>query len=180
MNGATTNEFWLVEAMQILERTPGILREWLSALPAAWLDTNEGADTFSPRDVLGHLILGERTDWMVRVKHIIDGRGDEPFEPFDRFGMKSADFQNDIEVLLDEFAALRAANLVHLRELGLKEQQLSLAGLHPELGPVTLGQLLATWTAHDLSHLAQIARVMAKRYSDDVGPWRAYLPVMDR
>ncbi len=176
----TRNEFWLVEAVQILERTPRILREWLSALPDAWLDADEGADTFSPRDVLGHLILGERTDWMVRAKHILDGRSDVPFKPFDRFGMRSTDFEMDIEVMLDDFADLRAENLAQLRELGIDDQKLALPGLHPELGSVTLGQLLATWTAHDLSHLAQIARVMAKRYAEDVGPWRAYLPVMDR
>jgi hypothetical protein len=175
-----TYAFDLSEAVAVLERTPAVLRSWLSDLPAAWLTADEGPDTFSPLEVLGHLVHGERIDWMARTRMILEHGPARAFEPFDRFAHRR-DFAGwPAGRLLDEMDRLRAANLEALRRLRLAETDLDRRGQHPELGPVTLRALLATWVAHDLSHLAQIARVMAKRYRDDVGPWAAYLPIMTR
>lgn len=177
---ARDSVFELSDAIAILERTPATLRAWLHDLPDDWLDANEGPDTFSPREVLGHLVHGERADWMTRARIILEHGPDRPFEPFDRFAHRRAFAGWSLAQLLDEFARLRAANLADLRSLPLTEGALAREGRHPALGQVTLAQLLATWVVHDLSHLGQIARVMAKRYRDDVGPWRAYLPILDR
>jgi DinB superfamily len=172
--------FQLHEAVAVLERTPAVLRAWLAELPESWLAADEGPDTFSPVEVLGHLVHGERSDWMARTRTILEHGAARSFEPFDRFAHRR-DFAGwPVGQLLDEFDRLRASNLDALRALRITEAQLDLEGLHPALGAVTLGALLATWVAHDLGHLAQIARVMAKRYRDDVGPWLAYLPIMTR
>lgn len=168
------------DAIAILERTPGTLRAWLTGLSDDWLATDEGPDTFSPLEVLGHLVHGERADWMTRARTIVEHGPERPFAPFDRFAHRQAFAGWSTARLLDEFARLRAANLADLRALPLTEGALAREGRHPALGQVTLGELLATWVVHDLSHLGQIARVMAKRYRDDVGPWRAYLPILDR
>ena len=166
------------EATQVLARTPATLRAMLSGLDAGWLDADEGPETFSPRDVLGHLIFGEETDWIPRLRIILEHGADRPFVPFDRFGFRSRYGGRPVGELLDVFERLRRENLRTLDSFGLGPQDLGRPGLHPELGPVTLGQLLATWVAHDLNHLLQIARVMAKRYQDEVGPWRAYLRIL--
>lgn len=173
-------DFELSHALDILGRTPGLLDLWLRDLPTGWTRENEGPDTWSPFDVVGHLVHGEKTDWIPRLEQILEGRGHEPFEPFDRFAMLRESRGKSLAELLDEFAELRARNLERLRELAPGPADLDLPGLHPELGPVTARQLLATWVAHDLSHVGQIARVMSKGYRDEVGPWRAYLPILDR
>ena len=141
---------------------------------------DEGAGTFSPFDNLGHLIHGERADWIPRARIILTQGPDRRFEPYDRFAQERESAGKSVEELLDEFATLRAANLATLRAWSLSERELALQGEHPEFGAVTLRQLLATWVAHDLGHMAQTARVMAKRYREPVGPWRAYLPILDR
>lgn len=175
--------FELQQALAILERTAPTLSAWLAWLPEVWLDTRtEGPDSFSPRDVVGHLISGERTDWLPRARIILEVGESRAFEPFDRFGFRRETEGKNITALVDEFAKMRSANLAALRALKLTPAALALRGRHPDpaFPPVTLAQLLATWVAHDLSHLAQIARVMGKRYADDVGPWKAYLPMLTR
>ena len=146
----------------------------------SWLRCNEGENTWSAFDVVGHLIDGEETDWIVRARIILAQQGDRRFVPFDRFRHLTTNTDRTIVELLDRFAQLRATNLETLRGWKLTDAHLALTGQHPELGEVTMRQLLATWVAHDLGHIAQVSRVMAKRYRDAVGPWRAYLPVMDR
>lgn len=170
----------LNEAEALLSRTPGTLWAWFAGLPEAWLLADEGPDTFSPRDVLAHLIHGERTDWLPRIRRILEHGGDRPFEPFDRDGFQAEARTWSVEALLEEFAALRDGNLRALRECRLSQEDLARRGTHPALGPVTLEQLLASWVVHDLGHLAQAARVMAKRYSAETGPWIDYLPVLTR
>jgi len=172
--------FDLAEALQVLERTPSVLHWQLADLSEAWTRHNEGPDTWSPFDVVGHLIDGEERDWMVRARIILDQDPDRQFEPFDRFRHLRVNRGKTLDELLERFAHLRERNLKELKALRLTRDQLQLTGQHPELGAVTLEQLLATWVAHDLGHLAQIARVMARRYRDAVGPWEAYLPVLHR
>ena len=173
-------QFELSRALEVLERTPGTFRALLDGLSEAWTAPNEGPDTFSAFDNVGHLIHGERTDWIPRARIILARGADRRFEPFDRFAQYRESEGKSLARLLDEFARLRSDNLATLRGWKLGEHELALEGEHPELGKVTLGQLLATWVAHDLSHVAQTARVLAKQYRDAVGPWRAYLPVLDR
>jgi hypothetical protein len=170
--------FSLAESLPVLERTPRVLRAMLEGLPEPWIRDNEGGESWSPFDVVGHLIHGERTDWVPRVEHILTRGDTAAFTPFDRFAQLQASRGKSLEELLDTFAELRAGNLRRLRELAAEDLDLARAGRHPELGPVTLGQHLSTWVAHDLSHIAQIARVMARRYTAAVGPWRAYLPIL--
>lgn len=172
--------FDLTSGIAVLERTPATFRALLSDLPDAWIVANEGPATFSPFDNLGHLIHGERADWIPRARIILAQGAERTFEPYDRFAQVRESAGKSLAQLLDEFTALRAENLATLRDWRLTDDQLALEGQHPELGPVTLRQLLATWVAHDLGHLAQTARVMAKQYREAVGPWRAYLPVLDR
>ena len=172
--------FELSEGIAVLERTPATFRALLGGLPEPWTTCDEGPDTFSPFDNLGHLIHGERTDWIPRARIILAQGATRRFEPYDRFAQSRESAGKTLAALLDEFTALRSANLDTLRSWNLAEAQYSLEGEHPALGTVTLRQLLATWVAHDLGHIAQTARVMAKRYRDAVGPWREYLPVMDR
>ena len=162
----------------MLARTPGVLRAWLSDLPPAWLAGTEGPDTFSPFDVLGHLIDGEETDWIPRARIILAGGPSPRFEPYDRFRHYARNAGRSLASLLEEFARLRAANLELLAEWKLTERELDLPGEHPALGRVTLRQLLSAWVVHDLGHVAQTARVMAKQYRDAVGPWVPYLPVL--
>ena len=171
-------DFDLGTGVMVLRRTPRTLDALLRGLPADWIDATEGPDTWSPYVVVGHLIHGERTDWIPRARIVLDQRADRRFAPYDRFAQFRESEGKSLEQLLDEFAALRAANLATLEGWHLTDRDLSLTGEHPEFGPVTLRQLLATWVAHDLAHLVQTARVMAKQYRDAVGPWRAYLSVM--
>lgn len=171
-------EFLLAEALPVLERTPRVLRELLGGLPEPWIRATEGDATWSPFDVVGHLIHGEETDWIPRAEIILADGEARPFTPFDRFAQFEASRGKTLAELLDRFARLRADNVARLRGFALTETDLARRGRHPELGTVTLGQLLATWVAHDLSHLGQIARVMGKAYTDAVGPWAAYLPML--
>lgn len=173
-------EFQLTHAIEVLERTPGALRAMLEGLPEIWTAPNEGPDTFSAFDNVGHLIHGERTDWIPRARIIVEQGPSRTFEPYDRFAQYRESQGKSMSELLGEFAHLRAQNLATLRALRLSEHDLALEGEHPSLGPVTLRQLLAAWVVHDLGHLAQTARVMAKQYRDAVGPWREYLPILDR
>jgi hypothetical protein len=152
----------------------------LDGLPPAWTDATEGPETWSPYVIVGHLVHGERTDWIPRARIILAQGPERRFTPFDRFAQLREGANRPLAALLDDFARLRAESLATLAGWRLTDAQLALQGEHPEFGPVTLRQLLATWVAHDLGHVAQLARVMAKQYREAVGPWRAYLPVMDR
>lgn len=173
-------EFELNDAVAVLERTPRVLRALLSGLPDAWIHGHEGEGTWSPFDVVGHLIHGEKTDWVPRAEIILREGEARPFQPFDRFAHLAANRDRSLEDLLDELARCRTESLARLRELVGPEADLDRRGRHPELGSVTLRELLATWVAHDLGHLAQIVRVMAKQYADAVGPWRVYLGILSR
>ena len=172
--------FHVDEAIGVLERTPAAFRALLGGLPDVWTTCNEGPETFSPFDVLGHLIHGERTDWIPRARIILTQGENRRFEPYDRFAQFRESEGKSLDQLLDEFARLRADNLQTLTRWQLTDAELALTGEHPELGEVTLRQLLATWVAHDLGHLSQVTRVMAKHYRDAIGPWRAYRSIMDR
>ncbi len=172
--------FELASARAVLARTPVVLDSWLRGLPAEWINDNEGPETWSPYDVVGHLIHGERTDWISRLRILLEHGPARAFDPFDRFAQFRESEGKSLDQLLDEFARQRAANLETLDTTSISSESLSSPGLHPSLGPVTLRNLLATWVAHDLGHIAQIARVMSKRYANDVGPWREYLPVLSR
>jgi uncharacterized damage-inducible protein DinB len=176
----TSASFRLSDGIAVLERTPATFRALLSGLPDTWTAANEGPNTFSPFDNLGHLIHGERTDWIPRARIILAQAADRRFEPYDRFAQVRESQGKTLAGLLDEFAELRAENLATLRSWQLSDREFALEGEHPEFGSVTLRQLLATWVAHDLGHVAQTTRVMAKQYREAVGPWRAYLPVLDR
>lgn len=165
------------EAVALLERTPAALSSLLAGLPEPWLVADEGPDTFNPRDVIGHLVHGERTDWIPRVRRILEDGESVAFEPFDRFGHASLP-GGSVAQLLAEFGEARRESLVHLRALVRADDVLERAGRHPAFGRVTLRELLAAWVVHDLTHLAQIARVMAGRYRDDVGPWSEYLGIL--
>ncbi len=170
----------LTEVVEILSRTPGALSALLDDLPEPLLATREGENTFSPRDVLGHLIHGERTDWVPRIKLILSVGEAQPFVPFDRVGFRDAIRGRSVRELLTEFESVRTSNLQYLRGLSLTPTEMSLRGRHPELGPVTLGQLLATWAVHDLNHVDQVLRVLSHRYARAVGPWKAYLGILNR
>jgi len=168
----------LQHTISLLARTPATLDALLRDLPQEWTMRNEGGNTFNAFDVIGHLIHGERTDWMPRAKRILEFGESRAFDRYDRRAQERESQGKSLPELLDEFARLRAENLAELRALKLTEQDLNRRGLHPELGTVTLSQLLATWAAHDLTHLHQISRIMAHQYRDAVGPWTAYLGVM--
>ena len=173
-------EFELHQARQILSRTPATLNSLLRDLAPEWSASNEGSETWSPFDVVGHLIHGEKTDWIPRARIIIEQGEAGTFEPFDRFAMFENSKGKQLNDLLDEFARLRAESLAQLDELQITPELLARRGQHPELGVVTLSQLLSTWVVHDLNHIAQIVRVMAKQYGDAVGVWRQYLSVLTR
>jgi uncharacterized damage-inducible protein DinB len=170
--------FTLDDAIPVLRATPRVLHAWLDDLPEVWIRVTEGAETWSPYDIVGHLIHGERTDWIPRLEMLLAHGESKPFTPFDRFAQFQASRGLSLRVLLDTFADLRQANLTRLESHRLQASDLDRRGRHPELGPVTLGQLLATWVAHDLNHLGQIARVMGRRYTQAVGPWVEYLPLL--
>ena len=173
-------DFDLRDGIPVLERTPATLRALLAGLPDRWTASTEGPDTWSPYDIVGHLIHGERADWIPRAALILAQGTERRFAPYDRFAQFRESQGKSLADLLEEFARLRAENVATLAGWRLSEAQLALEGEHPAFGPVSLRQLLATWVAHDLGHLAQCTRVMAKQYREAVGPWRAYLPVMDR
>ena len=171
-------EFRLDDAVEILSRTPNTLNTLLRDLPEPWILANEGTGTWSAFDVLGHLIHGEETDWVPRVKIILEHGDSRTFEPFDRFAQFEKSKGKTAIELLDEFETLRKRNLAALEQMKIMPDQLARRGSHPELGSVTLGELLATWVVHDLSHIAQATRVMCKQYSEAVGPWKQYLPIL--
>jgi hypothetical protein len=166
--------------VSVLERTPHTFRAMLDGLPPAWTDATEGPDTWSPYVIIGHLAHAERADWIPRARIILAQGADRRFTPFDRFAQFRESEGKSLTDLLAEFTRLRAESLATLAGWRLTDAHLELTGEHPAFGAVTLRQLLATWVAHDLGHIGQTARVMAKQYRDAVGPWRAYLPVMDR
>ena len=166
------------ESISVLTRTPATLDTLLRDLPEAWVAATEGPGTWSPYVVVGHLIHGEMVDWMPRLAMILEHGLSRPFDPFDREAQFSESNGKPLSTLLDEFAFPRRDNLARLRELNLQPAQLEQIGAHPALGPVTVRQLLATWTAHDLGHILQVSRVMARRYKQEVGPWAEYLSVM--
>ncbi|HEY0015245.1 MAG TPA: DinB family protein [Longimicrobium sp.] len=173
-------QFDLTRALEVLERTPATLRALLGGLPEAWTAPNEGPETFSAFDNVGHLVHGERADWIVHARIILAQGPDRGFAPYDRFAQNRESQGKRMADLLDEFAHLRAGNLDTLRGWRLTERELALQGEHPALGTVTLRQLLSAWVVHDLGHVAQTARVLARQYRDEVGPWVAYLPVLTR
>ena len=171
-------KFQLQEAIPILDRTPAVISGLLDDLPEDWTRVNEGADSWSPREVVAHLINGERTDWIPRARIILKQGNYRRFDPFDRF----ADLKTTrpLKELLEEFDKLRSENVATLRGWNLKEKDMELTGDHPEFGAVTMRQLLSTWVVHDLSHIAQITRTMARAYTQAVGPWTAYFRVLQR
>jgi hypothetical protein len=171
-------DYCLDDAVLILRRTPAALRDLLRDLPDAWLRANEGPGTWSPADVVGHLIHGERTDWIPRVEHILQYGEGVVFPPFDREAMFTESSGKPVGDLLETFARLREESLARLAGFGLSDGDLAKRGTHPEFGSVTLRHHLATWVAHDLSHVGQVVRTMAHQYADAVGPWRAYLSIL--
>jgi len=173
-------DFQLDCAKQILRQTPVALTSMLNHLSGEWVLNNEGPDTWSPFDVVGHLIHGEETDWIPRARIILEHGEERAFEPFDRFAMFEKSKGKSLSDLLFKFELLRAANLEELDRMNLTPELLAKRGKHPELGIVTLSQLLSTWAVHDLNHIAQIVRVMSKQYSDAVGPWKEYLSILQK
>jgi len=173
-------QFSLETALPILERTPSVLNELLCGLGDAWTTPNEGPETWSPFDVVGHLIHGERTDWIFRARIILEYGEVRPFDPFDRFAQFEESRGKSMKKLLDEFSELREKNLMALQDMDLQPVDFERRGIHPELGAVSLGHLLATWVVHDLGHIAQISRVMAKQYAGEIGVWggSGYLGVL--
>ncbi len=171
-------EFKLPEATQILQRTPVVLTEMIGGIPDRWIKATEGVGTWSCYDIVGHLIYGELTDWIPRARIILEHGEARPFEPFDRFAQFREDQTRPISALLDQFAFLRAENVRVLQDLRLSGEDLARRGTHPEFGAITLGHLIASWAVHDLSHISQVARVTAKQYSQEVGPWRAYVSIL--
>ncbi len=172
--------FSLPDSIAVLERTPATLQALLAGLPEGWTTCDEGVGTWSAYTVVGHLIHGEKTDWIPRLRIILEHGNARAFEPFDRFAQQRESPGTSLEQLLAEFARLRQGTVAQLRAAQLDARHWGLRGMHPALGEVTLKNLIATWVVHDLGHIAQVARVMAKRYGDEVGPWRDYLPVLKR
>jgi len=180
---ANLTRFNLAETVALLARTPATLDALLRGLPDVWIRSNEGRsnegnETWSAFDIVGHLIVGERTDWMPRARIIFESGEARAFDPFDRFAQAKEGQGKLLDQLLDEFARLRKENLAALHALNLQPEDLARRGKHPALGAVTLAELLATWAVHDLTHLHQLSRVMAHQYRDAVGPWSAYLGVL--
>lgn len=171
-------QFDLEAGIAILERTPGALDTLLRGLPDEWIRGTEGGETWSPYDVVGHLIHGERADWIPRMRILLEYQESRAFDPFDRLAQFEESKGKTLSQLLDEFASLRGVSLGALRGARLGPSDWQRTGRHPDFGVVTLSQLLATWVVHDLGHVGQIVRTMAKQYADAVGPWRAYLPVL--
>ncbi len=171
--------FTIEKSIEILERTPEVLEAMLKNISAEWTENNEGGETWSAFDVLGHLVHGEKTDWIPRVEIILSDRQDKTFEPFERFAQFEESKGKTLPELLDEFKRLRKKNIDVLRSKKLTGNNLEEKGVHPVFGDVTLAQLLSTWTVHDLDHIAQISRVMAKQYKEEVGPWIDYLRILN-
>jgi uncharacterized damage-inducible protein DinB len=171
-------KFEINRSIEILERTPFVLASLLENISDEWSKQNEGADTWSPYDILGHLIHGETTDWIQRMDIILSEEGDKKFKPFDRFAQFNESKGKSLQQLIDEFKMIRQTNILVLKGKKLDEKDLQKTGIHPNFGNVTLENLLSTWVVHDLSHTAQMTRVMAKQYKNEVGPWKEYLPIL--
>ena len=172
-------EYSINQSFEVLERTPKTLLVMLSNLSDEWVFSNEGEDIWSPLDVIGHLIHCEKCDWVTRAKIILSNSEDKTFEPFDRFAQFEISKGKTMSQLLSEFLKLREKNLEYLKFVSITESNYNFTGKHPHLGEVTLKQLLASWVVHDLGHIAQISRVMAKQYKSEVGPWKAYLSILN-
>ncbi len=172
-------KFELNKSLEILENTPAVLKQLLQGLNEEWILGNEGAETFSPYDVLGHLVHGEKTDWTERTKMILQYGNKKTFVPWDRFAQYEESKGKSLKQLLDEFATIRNENMVWFKGLQLTEADLDKTGMHPKLGEVTLRNLLATWVVHDLTHIAQITRVMAKQYKEEMGPWPEFFRILN-
>ena len=169
----------LKKSYEILERTPAVLKALLTGLSEDWIMNNEGPETFSPYDVAGHLVHGEKTDWVVRIKRILEFGNSRTFDLFDRFAQYKDSEGKTLQQLLDEFEQLRGENIRWLKSLNLSATDLDKTGMHPVLGEVTMRHLLATWVVHDLTHIAQISRVMAKQYKEEMGPWTDFFRILN-
>ncbi len=174
----STSNFDLEEIITVLSKTPVVLESWLVHLPHRFIHNHEGENTWSPFDIVGHLIHGEKTDWIPRAKIILSGLENKAFTPFDRFAQFEESQGKNIIQLLSQFKTLRHQNLDILSTWRLDDKKLAMKGLHPDLGMVSLQELLSTWMVHDLSHIHQMARVMARNYQSEVGPWKAYISIM--
>jgi len=172
-------QYRTADAIEILVRTPAVLKTLLSGLPGDWVMNNEGPETFSPFDVIGHLIHGEKTDWVTRAKIILEFGLTKPFTPWDRFAQYEESKDKTLQQLLDEFERVRKINIEWMRSLHLTEDDFDKKGMHPKLGEVTLRNLLSTWVVHDLTHIAQITRVMAKQYKEEMGPWPEFFRILN-
>ena len=173
-------KFDLNRSIEILERSPQVYNSLLSGLSKEWTHCNEGNGTWSAYDIVGHLIHGEITDWIPRLKIILSEDSDKTFEPFDRFAQEKNSKGKTLGELLNTFEELRTKNVAYLRSLKLSDQDLDSKGMHPDLGEVTCKELLATWTIHDLSHIHQLTRVMVRQYGDEVGPWEKYIGIFQK
>ena len=173
-------QFNLNKSIEILSRTPQVIENLLNGLSDEWIKNNEGPETWSAYDIIGHLIHGEKTDWLVRAEIILSNQSDKTFSPFDRFAQFENSKGKDLKQLLHEFKQVRKQNMEQLLEKKITTEDLAKKGVHPAFGEVSLEQLLATWVVHDLGHIAQISRVMAKQYKEAVGPWKQYLPVLEK
>ncbi len=171
-------EFSLDKSIEILERTPHVLIQWTNHLSADWIMNNEGDETWSVFDVIGHLIHGEKTDWINRIEIILSKEGNKEFVPFDRFAQMEESKGKSLEQLLKEFLVVRELSLKKLKGFNLTENDYNKTGIHPKFGAVTLSQLIAAWTVHDLDHISQISRVMAKQYKEPTGPWIEFLKIL--
>ncbi|HYG53511.1 MAG TPA: DinB family protein [Flavobacteriales bacterium] len=167
-------------ALEILKRTPGVLHNMLHGLPDAWTKVNEGPDTWSAYDVVGHLIHGEKTDWVPRLKIMLGNDNNKTFRPFDRFAQFKDSEGKPLNFLLEEFNVLCVQNIETLKTIGVNTSMYQMEGIHPDFGKVTVKELLAAWVVHDLGHIAQISRIMAKQLKIETGPWQEYLPVLNR
>jgi hypothetical protein len=171
-------EFKLDEAVEVLERTPEVMSALLRGRSDVWLHCRKSPESFSPLDVIGHLIHADKTNWILRARQILDGDGARAFDAFDRFDFEALLAGKTVEALLEEFAEARRESLQTLGGFGIGARELEMRGTHPEFGTVTLSNLLATWVVHDLGHIAQVVKTMSSAYGDAVGPWRAYLSVL--
>jgi len=172
-------QYDIAKSLEILERTPSVLTSLLSGIDDEWIMNNEGPDTFSPYDVVGHLLHGEKTDWTARIKRILDHGTSKSFDSFDRFAMYEESKGKTMQQLLNEFENIRKQNMIWFKSLDLQQIDYDKKGLHPKLGEVTLRNLLATWVVHDLTHIAQITRVMAKQYKTEIGPWVEFFRILN-
>lgn len=172
-------KFDLNKSIELLAQTPVVLHNLLANLSDDWIYTNEGENTWAPFDIIGHLIYGEKTDWVPRMEVILSDQANKTFEPFDRFAQFRESKGKSLHDLLEEFTTLRAQNIQKLQSIHFTDEDWQKEGTHPALGQATLAQLFAAWVVHDLNHIAQIARVMAKQYDAEVGPWKEYLGILN-